>query len=270
MRIEKVMEDVQARAGVTRAFQLILGASLLTNVFMAGAYATMDRTVRTVLVPPEIIKEFWVDGHRISPEYLEQMGAWVVDQFASVTPHTAEYKTNLLLKYVHPSVYGELQQRFKAGNFRLKQDNLSKVFQPREVRISESGQSVAFIGMAESWIADKRVPGSGGVKAYLVSFDYDGYKTTIKELRETDPQKPFDAMSQAALEQLAAQSPLPVAGAATDALSLAVPLPLQPQPQAQIVPPALTGSLPPPPAAPQSHEIDAALQAGTIPGALRR
>lgn len=275
MLLEKLISDVQARAGVSRAFQLILGASLLTNVFMAGAFATMDRTVRTVMVPPEINKEFWVDGHHISPEYLEQMGSWVVDQYASVTPYTAEYKTNLLLKYVHPSVFGELQQRFRAGNIRLKADNLSKVFQPREVRISESGQSVAFIGTAESWIADKRIPGSGGIKAYLVTFNYDGYKTTIKELRETDPQKPFDAPKQAALEQAAAQAtpdyqpqantPVDPAGQPIAPVAVAQPATI-PQPVAQV---ALPNFLPPAPTAP-SKDAEAALQVGAIPGALRR
>ena len=37
MILNKLIADVEARAGVTKAFQLILGASLLTNVFMAGA-----------------------------------------------------------------------------------------------------------------------------------------------------------------------------------------------------------------------------------------
>ena len=128
MILNKLIADVEARAGVTKAFQLILGASLLTNVFMAGAFFTMDRTVRTILVPPGVSKTFWVDGRSVGPEYLEQMGSWVVSQYATVSPATIEYQNSLLLKYVHPSVNGELAIRFKMGANRLKAENMSKIF----------------------------------------------------------------------------------------------------------------------------------------------
>ncbi len=191
MLISKLMADVESRGGVTRAFQMILGVSLLTNVFMAGAFFTMDRTVRTILAPPEISKSFWVDGRTLSPEYLEQMGSWVIQQYATITPSSIDYQSNMLLKYVHPSIHGDLAIRFKIGSNRLKADNMSKIFIPREIRISEKGQSVALIGAQSTWIADKRVP-NDEMKAYLVTFDYDGSRTFIKELRETSPIKPFD------------------------------------------------------------------------------
>ncbi|WP_126448129.1 type IV conjugative transfer system protein TraE [Sulfuricystis multivorans] len=191
MLLRKLMADVEARAGVTKAFQMILIASLLTNVFMAGAFFTMDRTVRTILVPPEINKTFWVDGKHIGPEWLEQMGSWVISQYATVSPQSIDYQNSVLLKLVHPSVNGELAVRFKMGANRLKQENMSKIFMPREVRISEKDQAVALIGTQSTFIADKRVPGDE-VKAYLVVFDYDGSRTFIKELRETSPVRPFD------------------------------------------------------------------------------
>ena len=191
MIVEKLIADVEARAGVTKAFQMILAASLATNVFMAGAFLTMDRTVRTVLVPPEVTKTFWVDGRSIGPEYLEQMGSWVVSQYATVSPSTIDYQNATLLKYVHPSVHGELSVRFKMGANRLKAENMSKIFMPREVRVSEKGQGVAFIGNQVTFIADKRVP-ADELKAYLVMFDYDGSRVYIKEMRETSPTRPFD------------------------------------------------------------------------------
>ena len=191
MLLTKLIADVEARGGVSKAFQMILGASLLTNLFMAGAFFTMDRTVRTILTPPEINKTFWVDGRTIGPEYLEQMGSWVIGQYATVSPSTIEYQGNTILKYVHPSVHGELAIRFKMGANRLKAENMSKIFIPREVRISEQGKAVALIGSQSTWIADKRVPGDE-MKAFVVAFDYDGSRVFIKELRETSLTRPFD------------------------------------------------------------------------------
>lgn len=257
MLLKKLIADVEARGGVSKAFQMILGASLLTNVFMAGAFVTMDRTVRTILVPPEINKTFWVDGRSIGPEYLEQMGSWVISQFATVSPATVEFQSNNLLKYVHPSIYGDLAVRFKMGANRIKAENLSKIFTPREVRISEKGQSVAFIGLQTTWIADKRVPGDE-MKAYLVTFDYDGSRVYIKELRETSPAKPFDPLNaQSVAEAEAAQ-----AQASAPASQISHPQ--------ENVNPATTGALAPlsglPPAPPGSNAAaQETLQSGNTP-----
>lgn len=258
MLLKKLISDVEARAGVTKAFQLILGASLLTNVFMAGAFATMDRTVRTILTPPEVSKTFWVDGRSIGPEYLEQMGHWVVTQFATVSPASVDYQSSNLLKYVHPSIHGELAIRFKMASNRLKAENMSKIFMPREVRISEKGQAVAFIGTLQTWIADKRA--SDEMKAYLVAFDYDGSKVTIKELRETNLLKPFDPPAQVAGAELEPVPQAPAQPIAAPSNAEAPATGVTTQSPAATVPNSLPA--PPPPATPGAHE---ALQSGSVP-----
>lgn len=190
MKLEKFIADVQARGGVTKAFQLILLTSLLTNILLAGTFFSMDKSVRTILVPTEITKTFWVDGHNLSPEYLEQMGVWVIQQYATVTPSSVDYQTGQLMKYVHPSVHGELLKRFQLSAKNMKANNISKVFMPREVRVSQEGRAVALIGTLGTWIADKRI--NDEQKAFKVVFDYDGSKMFIKELKETNLKEPFD------------------------------------------------------------------------------
>lgn len=262
MNLKKLIADVEARAGVTKAFQMILAASLLTNVFMAGAFFTMDRTVRTVLVPPEINKTFWVDGNHIGPEWLEQMGSWVISQYATVSPQTIEYQNSVLLKLVHPSVNGELSIRFKMGANRLKQENMSRVFMPREVRISEKGQAVALIGTQITYIADKRVPGDE-VKAYLVAFDYDGSRTFIKELRETSPARPFDPPNAPPTAETESLYQAPTQSVPVDPQAGGQPAGA-PAPTAPASPAPTTAALPP---APQSNNtaVQEALQSGKSP-----
>ena len=261
MILNKLIADVEARAGVTRAFQLILAASLLTNVFMAGAFVTMDRTIRTIFVPPEISKTFWVDGRTVGPEYLEQMGSWVVSQYATVSPATIDYQNSLLLKYVHPSVNGDLAIRFKVGANRLKSENMSKIFMPREVRISEKGQSVVLIGTQITFIADKRVP-NDELKAYLVGFDYDGSRVFIKELRETNPLKPFDPPNAAVTtETESVYQPAPAQ--ANPVTTPDTQAPIQHSP-ASLPSPASTPGLPPAPQ-PNSAAIKDTLQSGSAP-----
>lgn len=196
MNIDKLSSDIQARLGLSKVFQGILAISLLSNALIAGAFLVQDHTVRTILVPPTITKSFWVDGHSLGPEYLEQMGLWVVQQYASVTPSSIDFQNSNILKYVHPAVHGALSIRFNIAAQKIKTDTLSKYFFPREVRLSEVGKMVAFVGTQETWIGDKKVPDAVS-KAYLVAFEYDGANVTIKELRETNPDAPFDAPNEA-------------------------------------------------------------------------
>lgn len=260
MQLKKFVSDLEAKAGLSRAFQGVLALSLLTNVLMAGAYATMDKTVRTVMMPPEVTKSFWVDGRSISPEYLEQMGTWVIQQFANVTSASAEYQKDNILRYVHPSVFGELSVRFQQGVNRLKAENISKYFFPREVRVSQQMQAVALMGVQQTWIADKRA--GDEMKAYLVSFHYDGSKVSIKELRETNVKDPFappgaSATAEVSSEQVSVAAPAssqPVAPVSDQA----APSPQAPTPAA---PPA---SLPPAPQA-STTQASEALQSGALP-----
>jgi len=190
MLIDKLSADIKARTGLGRVFQLILMGSLLTNILLSGSFMTLDKTQRTIFLPPQINKSFWVDGEQLSPEYIEQMGDWVVSMFATVSPASIDYRNAVLLKLVHPSNYGELQLRFEAGAMRLKAENLSKVFMPREIRMDHAQHRVAFLGTQDLWLGDKKVS-SGAPAAYVVGFHFDGSYTTIRELREANPTDPF-------------------------------------------------------------------------------
>lgn len=190
MELKNFLRDVEARTAVSKFMQLLLIGSMTLNILLAAMYLSIDKSVRTQLVPPEITKSFWVDGKRLSPEYLDQMGDYVVAKFASVTPATIDVNNALLLRYVHPTVFGELSVRFKTAAEKLKREGIARHFFVKEVQISEDSQSAAYIGLVETWVGDKKLP-SPEYKAYLVGFQYEGGVVTIRELRETSPEKPF-------------------------------------------------------------------------------
>jgi conjugal transfer pilus assembly protein TraE len=185
-----MLADVEAKTGVTKFMQLLMVGLVLGNIIQGINYMLIDKSVRTQLIPAEITKSFWVDGKRLSPEYIEQMGEFIVNKYATVTPLTVDSNNNQILKYVHPSAFGDLSVRFKTSSAKLKADSISRFFFAKEVRISEQNQAVAFIGLVETWIGDKKVP-HAEIKSYLVAFQYVNGAVTIKELRETSDKDPF-------------------------------------------------------------------------------
>ena len=189
MKLQQLSDDIAFRTGIKRAFQLFLAGSLLTNLLLAVALTMADRTHRETMVPPEIKKGFWVEDSKVSGDYLEQMGLFLVQLALSNTPISAEYNARTLLKYVGPASYGEIEKLLLGNAKRLKEDNASTVFAPIQVTASEKDNAVAFSGVFSTYISDKRV--SQVQKDLLVKFGYSGGKVYILELRETDPKQPF-------------------------------------------------------------------------------
>jgi conjugal transfer pilus assembly protein TraE len=189
MKLQQLSDDIAFRTGIKRAFQLFLAGSLLTNLLLAVALTMADRTHRETMVPPEIKKGFWVEDSRVSGDYLEQMGLFLVQLALNNTPISAEYNARTLLKYVGPASYGEIEKLLLGNAKRLKEDNASTVFAPSQITASEKENAVAFSGVFSTYISDKRV--SQVQKDLLVRFGYSGGKVYILEMRETDPKQPF-------------------------------------------------------------------------------
>lgn len=193
MRADKLASEIAVKTGIKKIVLILLSASICANLLMAIGFLTFDKTVRTQIVPPIIKQSFWMDGKQLGPEYLEEMGAWLIQQYATVTPYTIDHNIDVLLRYIQPIRFAEVERRWRAGAQQLKHNNISKVFFPSETRLSQQGQALALIGREETWVGDKKLP-NVAVKSYMVAFEYDGQNTTISELRESDPRHPFAPM----------------------------------------------------------------------------
>lgn len=177
------------RTGFKRIGQMLLVGSMATNLFLGIALATADRTHRETIVPPVIQKSFWIEDSKVSADYLEQMGLYLVQLALNNTPVNAEYQAKQLLKYAAPASYGELEKTLLVNAKRLKEDNASTMFSARAVTPDEHNNSVAFSGVLTTFIGDKRV--SEVQKTYLIRFGYSAGRVYILEFRETDAKQPF-------------------------------------------------------------------------------
>ncbi len=189
MKLKQLSDDIAFRTGVKGIFQVLLIGSFTTNLLLAIALASADRTHRETMVPPDIKRTFWVEDSKVSAEYLEQMGNFIIQLALDNTPVNAEYNAKMLLKYAAPASYGELEKTLLINAKRLKDDNASTVFSPRAVTPNERENSIAFSGVLTTYIGDKRV--SEVQKNYLVKLGYSSGRVYVLELRETDPKQPF-------------------------------------------------------------------------------
>ena len=189
MKLNQLSGDIAYKSGVSRLVQLLLAVSILSNLLLAVALAMADRTHRETMVPPTIHKTFWVEDSKVSPEYLEEMGFFLLQLSLNNSPVSAENNAKMLLKYVAPQSYGDMERTLLSNAKRLRENNASTMFSARSVTPNPNDNSIVFSGVMTTFIADKRVAEVS--QTYIVRLAYSGGRVFVVEMRETDPKEPF-------------------------------------------------------------------------------
>ncbi len=190
MKLAWMREDLaSARRAFTFLLALLLG-SMLTNLILAAFAFRMSSHERVVVVPPTVHKTFWVEDERVSAEYLEQMGYFLMQLTLNVTPLSIDHQSKVLLQYAAPAAYGELRTALSSAAERLKRDGAATVFSPRDLIVDERALKVGIRGQLTTFISDRRV--SEVAKGYAVEFQYTAGQIFLKSFRETNPNDPLE------------------------------------------------------------------------------
>jgi conjugal transfer pilus assembly protein TraE len=190
MKLAWMREDLaSARRAFTFLLALLLG-SMLTNLVLGAFAFRMSSRERVVVVPPTIHKTFWVEDERVSAEYLEQMGFFLMQLTLNVTPLSIDHQSKVLLQYAAPAAYGELRTALSSAAERLKRDGAATVFSPRDLIVDERSLKVGIRGQLTTFISDRRV--SEVAKGYAVEFQYTAGRIFLKSFRETNPNDPLE------------------------------------------------------------------------------
>lgn len=171
-------------------FMRLLVAGLALVVLIEGAaMLKLAGSEKTVLVPPEINRSFWVSGNAVSREYLEEMAYWYAGLALNVTPIVSEYQNDLFLKYAAPSEYGRLQADMGARAEFLKKNNAATQFSVRNVTTDERNLKVALSGQLVTWTSDKKAGERNAT--YMVGFKFINGRLYVSDFKETSDQNPF-------------------------------------------------------------------------------
>ena len=163
-----------------------MGAIVLVQILMT---ARLIGAEKTVFVPPEIKRSFWVSGSAVSKEYLEEMAYWYAGLALNVTPAVSDYQNKLFLKYAAPSEYGRLQAEMGARAEFLKKNNAATQFSVRNVTTDEKNLRVALSGTLVTWTSDKKAGERNAT--YLVGFKFMNGKLYVSDFKETSDKNPF-------------------------------------------------------------------------------
>ena len=172
-----------------RFMRLVVVGLTVVLAIEAAAISRLAGSEKTVLVPPEIKRGFWVSGNAVSREYLEEMAYWYAGLALNISPLVSAYQNTLFLKYAAPSEYGRLQAEMGARAEFLKRNNTATQFSVRTLTTDVNSLKVALSGSLATWTSDKKA--GERPATYLVGFKYINGKLHVSDFKETSDQHPF-------------------------------------------------------------------------------
>jgi conjugal transfer pilus assembly protein TraE len=155
MKFDFLKENILNLRVQRNGLGFLAGILLLNNMVLSGA--VFYKRERTILVPPRITKQLWVQGDRVSKEYLHEMGAYVAKLFLDLSPSTVSYNHGTLLSYATPEAYGSLKKQFLKESEEYTRLQLSTHFKPSEILASPETLEVTIKGSMSSYVAGKHI-----------------------------------------------------------------------------------------------------------------
>jgi conjugal transfer pilus assembly protein TraE len=168
----------------------------LTNLGLVVAvvllsFCLLTKRTTTMLEPPSRSQAIGMTGDRMDGAYLIEMGTYIAHLMLDATPTSIKWQQDLVLKWVHPASYGDLQERMAVAARRLSEANATTVFWPQQVAPDPDRQRVLLLGHVDTYVNGVKVDGSGRTVAYQASFESKGGRALLKDWLEAPTDDPW-------------------------------------------------------------------------------
>lgn len=164
----KWSESLEKLIKQRNAFLVLSLGMMLANILTASLL--FFKNERIVIVPAYFKQTFWTEGELVSDSYIEEMSLFFTKLMLDTTPDSHKYRRDVILRYVAPKYYHELEKKLIAEAERLYKEGVTTSFMPKEVKVKALGAEVT--GLLISYISGTRV---GEVKeTYQLQFGNTG------------------------------------------------------------------------------------------------
>jgi len=162
---------------------MLLGfVSVLLLLIIIQALCLLVKNERIVVLPPEVKREFWIEGNRFSPEYLEEMAVYFLHLALDVNQSTLSYHTEILTRYSDTETANYLQEKYERDIKKLKDNDASTTFEVKEVTVFPDKNVVHANGILKHFVGSKCIKEFPVI--YSVSFKTYRGRLFFKEIKQ--------------------------------------------------------------------------------------
>lgn len=152
---------------------------LLSNGILGIIVGLSDQ--RVIVMPADLRSEVWVERGRVSESYVEEMAVFFCHLILTVSPQSAAFQRDILLRYALPESYGELRAKLTSEETRYKKEELSTSFRPSSLTINTLQNEVKISGDLTSYVGQKKVTQTR--ETYILQYRYEYAKMWIKSFK---------------------------------------------------------------------------------------
>lgn len=136
-------------------------------VLLLQTWLLFFKQERVIISPPELNQSYWVEGHKFSASYLEEMAVFFSHLMLDVTESNVLAQGDIVLRYVLPEAYGTFKAKILDDRIKLQKMQLSLHFTPKTIEVV-GGLVVEVAGVLAHHVASSRVAQSNDV--YRITF----------------------------------------------------------------------------------------------------
>ncbi|HCU07346.1 MAG TPA: type IV conjugative transfer system protein TraE [Holosporales bacterium] len=136
-------------------------------VLLLQTWLLFFKQERVIISPPELNQSYWVEGHRFSASYLEEMAVFFSHLMLDVTESNVLAQGDIVLRYVLPEAYGTFKAKILDDRIKLQKMQLSLHFTPKTIEVV-AGLVVEVAGVLAHHVASSRVAQSNDI--YRITF----------------------------------------------------------------------------------------------------
>lgn len=163
-------------------YLMLATGSIMLNLLFIGYLFTLVGHERIVLIPPQVSKSFWVDGQHVSSDYLSEMGLFFTHLRLNTTQENIGLQQDMLLRYVHPSLYTKIKAQLIQEAERVKTSHLTLLFHPVNIQVDSKKWLVRVTGDLQATIGQDMQPSQRVI--YQIVFTYDAGRLLVKSFEE--------------------------------------------------------------------------------------
>ncbi len=164
---------------------MLLGlVAVLLTILVILSSCLLFRSERVIVLPPEVRREFWVEGNRFSPEYLEEMAVYFLHLSLDVNQTTLPYNTEILARYSDTETANYLKEKYERDIKKLKENDASTTFEVKEVTVFPDPNIVRAEGILKHYVGSKCIKERSAI--YEVSFKTYRGRLFFKEIKQVE------------------------------------------------------------------------------------
>ncbi len=187
MKFSAFQRDLKTAAKAQVILSLLCAVLILSNLFLVIFAIHQSKKAWVLVVPPVMSVPFKINQLEVDSNYLQEMSLFFLSERLNVSPETVSQNHSLLLKFIAPDYYSDIENALKKEEKSIQAGKISSAFFVKKINLSPESLSASVEGSLSVWSGHQFI--SEEPKSYTFQYIYENGRLLIKTFSENVNEK---------------------------------------------------------------------------------